>query len=345
MRGMTQHIFAPATGAAAWCGADLVGDRSAFHALPPEAIGDIDRALAQATKSRLALADLTSADFPLPSLEPTFAAMRHELREGRGFAVLTGLPVDRYDRSALGTVFYGIGSHLGVGVSQSHRGDYLGDVIDWNEDGNERPYRRGGELTMHRDPIDIVGLCCRRKAKQGGESRIASALALHNILLAERPDLLAVLHVGFYLYRPAPDRGEAPPLTPRRVPVFKREPDGRLECFYIPDVIEGAVKRAGLALAPGEAEALAFIAEAARRPGVYLDMDLKPGDMQFLNNRVIVHARLDYEDFPEFDQKRHMLRLWLMAPEWGAPDPVMRLFDDSDRAGGGVPARRIEARV
>ncbi|HVO14074.1 MAG TPA: TauD/TfdA family dioxygenase [Alphaproteobacteria bacterium] len=342
---MTHTDFAPATGAALWRGADLADDRTAFHALPPEALADIDRALARVSAARLALSDVTPAKFPLPSLDGVFAVLRRALRDGRGFAVLTGLPVDRYDRAALGAVFCGIGSHLGVGVSQSHRGDYLGDVIDWNEDGNERPYRRGGELTMHRDPIDIVGLCCRRKAKRGGESRIASALALHNIVLAERPDLLQILYEGFYLYRPAPDRGEAPPLTPRRVPVFKREPDGRLECFYIPDVIEGAVKRAGLALAPREDEALAFIAEAARRPGVYLDMDLKPGDMQFLNNRVIVHARLDYDDYPEFDRKRHMLRLWLMAPEWGAPDPAMRLFDDSDRAGGGVPARRAEARV
>src|SRR5690606_24608162 len=139
----------------------------------------------------------------------------------------------------------------------------------WNEDGNERPYRRGGELTMHRDPIDIVGLCCRRKAKRGGESRIASALALHNIVLAERPDLMPVLYDGFHLYRPKPDRGETPPLTARRVPVFKREADGRLHCFYIPDVIEGAVTRAGMTLTAREQEALDFVAEAARRPGVH----------------------------------------------------------------------------
>src|SRR5690606_2655734 len=128
--------------------------------------------------------------------------------------------------------------------------DYLGDVIDWREDGNERPYRRGGELTMHCDPIDVVGLCCRRKAKRGGESRIASALALHNIVLEERPELMAPLHAGFHLYRPAVDRGSAPALTAERVPVFHRDRDGRLIAFYIPDVIEGAVTRAGMRLTP-----------------------------------------------------------------------------------------------
>ena len=343
---MTEFAIAPAAGPAVWLGAELSGDRRGFHTLPPAALDEIDSALAAVKAARLELREITPENFPLPALGATIAAMREALRDGRGFAVLAGLPVDRYARAELGTVFYGIGSHLGVGVSQSHRGDYLGDVIDWNEDGNERPYRRGGELTMHCDPIDIVGLCCRRKAKQGGESRIASALALHNIVLAERPDLLPLLYDGFYLYRPTPDRGETPPLTAPRVPVFRREADGRLGSFYIPDVIEGAVKRAGVRLTAREEEALAFVAAAARRPGVYLDMDLKPGDMQFLNNRVIVHARLDYEDHAEFDLKRHMLRLWLMAPEWGAPNARLRLFDEVDRAGGGVPRRPApEARV
>jgi hypothetical protein len=340
---MTERDYAPARGPGAWLGADLADKGEGFHALPPAALDEIDAALAAVKDARLPLAELSAADFPLPSLAPVFADMRRALRDGRGFAVLTGLPVDRYPKGDLGTVFYGIGSHLGVGVSQSHRGDYLGDVIDWNEDGNERPYRRGGELSMHRDPIDIVGLCCRRKAMRGGESRIASALALHNIVLAERPDLLPALYRGFYLYRPAPDRGETPPLTATRVPVFRREADGRLDCFYIPDVIEGAVKRAGIALDALEQEALAFMASVGARPGVYLDMDLMPGDMQFLNNRTIVHARLDYEDFPEFDRKRHMLRLWLMAPAWGAPDARLRLFDEIDRAGGGVPKRATAA--
>ena len=45
-----------------------------------------------------------------------------------------------------------------------------------------------------------------------------------------------------------------------------------------------------------------------------LDMDFQPGDIQFLHNHQILHARTAYEDYPEPERKRHLLRLWLSAP-------------------------------
>ena len=36
-----------------------------------------------------------------------------------------------------------------------------------------------------------------------------------------------------------------------------------------------------------------------------------PGDIQFLHNHTILHARSAYEDWPEVERKRHLLRLWL----------------------------------
>jgi hypothetical protein len=34
---------------------------------------------------------------------------------------------------------------------------------------------------------------------------------------------------------------------------------------------------------------------------------------QLLKNAVILHARTEYQDFPEPERKRHLLRLWLTA--------------------------------
>jgi len=45
-----------------------------------------------------------------------------------------------------------------------------------------------------------------------------------------------------------------------------------------------------------------------------LDMELQPGDMQFLHNHTILHDRTAFEDWPEPERKRHLLRLWLAAP-------------------------------
>ena len=36
-----------------------------------------------------------------------------------------------------------------------------------------------------------------------------------------------------------------------------------------------------------------------------LDMNLVPGDIQFLRNHTILHARSAYEDWPEIERKRH----------------------------------------
>ena len=59
---------------------------------------------------------------------------------------------------------------------------------------------------LHNDQGDVVGLLCFRGAKSGGLSCIASAAAVHNQVLAERPDLLAVLYEAFY----CDARGEQP---------------------------------------------------------------------------------------------------------------------------------------
>jgi hypothetical protein len=43
-------------------------------------------------------------------------------------------------------------------------------------------------------------------------------------------------------------------------------------------------------------------------------MDFAPGDIQLLNNFVTLHTRRAYEDWPEPERKRHLLRLWLHDP-------------------------------
>ena len=42
-------------------------------------------------------------------------------------------------------------------------------------------------------------------------------------------------------------------------------------------------------------------------------MRLEPGDIQLLNNHVVLHSRTHYVDFPDPAAKRHLLRLWLSS--------------------------------
>jgi alpha-ketoglutarate-dependent taurine dioxygenase len=41
------------------------------------------------------------------------------------------------------------------------------------------------------------------------------------------------------------------------------------------------------------------------------DFDLEPGEMQFVDNRVLGHSRSAFEDFAEPGRRRHLVRLWL----------------------------------
>ena len=50
-------------------------------------------------------------------------------------------------------------------------------------------------------------------------------------------------------------------------------------------------------------------------------MDLEPGDIQLLNNSVVLHARTDFVDYEEPERRRHLLRLWLNVETGRSVDP------------------------
>jgi hypothetical protein len=334
----------PVTGPPAWRGSDWTARTDWILRLDQGHLAELDAAARRVIAHGLDFRDVTAAEFPLPRLGAELRALRRELHTGRGFALVKGLSVERHDARTLRTIYVGMGTHLGIPVSQSYRGDYLGEVKDYREPGNERPYRRGGAINMHRDPCDIVGLLCYRKARSGGLSRVTSAATVWNTFLAERPGLVPVLLEGFRLYITQDDRSSALPVTPMKIPVFTQDPDGALHCTFIAELAEWAVEKAREPWPPGGPEAIAFFREVANRAGVFLDMAIEEGDIQFLNNRTTIHGRTDYEEWPEPERQRVMFRLWLMCPDWPQPATAVNrvLFGKTDRADGGV-FRRIEA--
>lgn len=227
-------------------------------------------------------------------------------------------------------MYAALGSCLGTTVSQSAEGDRLGHVIDRGLGDQGRYYTRGGQLEFHMDPVDVVGLLCLQSAVTGGASRIASAIAAHDVIAAERPDLLKVLRNGFHLGQRAMNE----PPTVNRVPVFAEGSDG-VECYFLPVQIRQAAEE-GYPLTDTEQEALSYLAQVVDRPSMRLDMDMREGDIQFLNNRKILHARTDYVDHPDKAKWRHLLRLWLMMPQWNPRARAMDFQRSTDRVGGGV---------
>ncbi len=277
------------------------------------------------------LDSMTAEKYPLPTLGRRLTALERELAAGRGFALLRGLEIADLSEDEIAIIYCGIGAHLGTNVSQSADGDRLGHVID--RGGTDRYYTRGGELEFHMDPVDVVGLLCLRAAVEGGASRIASAMSVHNMVLEERPECLELLYRGYHHGRRA--HGDNP--VSHRVPTFAPGKAG-LECYHLPLTVRLAAKE-GVVPTVEAQEALDFMTEVASRPDIYLDMDFREGDIQFLNNRRILHARTDYVDHPEPDRKRHLLRLWLVMPDWPPRAEGMNFAEPGDRAGGGIQAR------
>ncbi|MGE0626806.1 MAG: TauD/TfdA family dioxygenase [Hyphomicrobiaceae bacterium] len=324
--------FKPAIGDKVWASTDFAGRNDWIYRLSDAALADIAKAIGKVRDRGGALDDVIRTDFDLPSLAGDLGEISRILGQGRGFVLIKGLGEAGYTEDELAIAFWGIGTHIGTGVSQSYHGDRLGHVRDIGEKG--RYYTVGGELEMHMDPTDVVGLVCVQPAISGGLSRIASSLNIHNIILQERPDLMETLYNGFFYRRRDADVGGSGKGFNQRIPAFA-ELDGSIVCHYLPLSIRNAAE-SGAELTAKEREALALVNDVATRPDVRLDMDFKRGDIQFLNNRVTLHSRTDYTDPPDPALKRHLLRLWLMMDSWPALPAHLRMQGPTDRAGGGV---------
>ncbi|MDP4594556.1 MAG: TauD/TfdA family dioxygenase [Beijerinckiaceae bacterium] len=328
-------------GANVWSGTGMSARTDWIIHFSAEDRAELEAAAEGVRRKSLALGHATRSDFTLPRLSAILADVRDELGSGRGFVMIRGLPSKSYSADELATLFWGLGTHLGLGVAQSRAGDRLGHVKDIGSR-DTRYYTRGGELEFHMDPVDVVGLMCLQSAKSGGESRILSSMQVYNTIARERPDLMESLHRGFYYSRRAhdPQANGRHLYTKDPIEVFKQGGAG-MECYFLPASFRKAAED-GAPFSATDAEAVDFFVSVCARPENWLDMQFQEGDIQFLNNRTILHARTDYEEHDDPAMKRHLLRLWLMVPQWPKRAMDMRRDQESDLAGGGFSTRAAE---
>jgi hypothetical protein len=302
---------------AAWTGATIDYRRDGLHTLSAAEIGEIDAALVHLRgRGDLDFPAITPENFPLPTLAGFFRNLRDELRFGRGFVLLRGLPRERYSTDDMARIYFGLGAHIGRPLPQSWQGELLGHVIDVSDiEPGARGYHKGGAQRFHTDSCDIVALMCLQTAKSGGASRICSAVAIHQQLARERPDLLQVLYDGFIFRRREVDAEHGSGVLVRRISVFARTGE-EISVFLSGDYPNRAVAAGDAVMTPLQREALDEVQRIAASPDTYLDMSIGEGDIQFLNNRLLLHGRTGYEDHPEMARRRHLLRLWLRVPDW-----------------------------
>ena len=249
-------------------------------------------------------------------------ALRKELVNGKGFILFKGLPVESWGLHKSAVAYMGLGTYLGYFVSQNGRGHVLGHVKDVGEDSSAtdkvRIYRTNARQFFHTDDGDMVGLLCVARALEGGESDMVSSHNVWNTLQQEHPDVAELLTkpVWYFDRKGEKSVGQDDWI---RAAVFYLEPrpNGRVYSKFDPYFLRSLARYSDKGLVPAlsaeQDRAIRILEETCQR--LALHMILEVGDIQFLSNTHIFHARTAYRDHPPPHPRRHLMRLWLATPD------------------------------
>lgn len=309
--------------AQAWTGASMAKCSDWIHEMSAVEIAEIDAAVLRIDASGCDILDIGVDDFPLPVFSKKLAKFRREVLDGRGFHLIRGVPVERYTQRQSAIAYWGIGLHVGEPVSQNGKGHVLGHVANLGldyADPEVRGYQTNARLHYHCDASDIVTLLCLRTARSGGLSSVVSSTTVWNEMVRRRPDCARTLLEPLYYTR----WGEIPAgkLNHICMPIFA-PCEGRLITTYVRTAILKAQALPGVPkLTSAQVEALDVLDSLTADPELHLDMAFLPGDVQLVSNYSVFHSRTSYEDWPEIERRRHLLRLWLACSD----GPVVPAF-------------------
>ncbi|KAJ5957018.1 hypothetical protein N7501_011297 [Penicillium viridicatum] len=334
--GFPQKLGSPLV----WEGKEVEKQDDWVYQLSDNQLDEIDAALKSFKDLNLSLGHINQSTFPLPTLRPVLRDLSKEIHTGRGFVVLRGLRIDDHSREENIIIYTGVSSHIGNirGRQQYARlANGTSPVISHIKDLTSTtqreligaPSNTPDKQVFHTDAGDIVSLLCLNRAAEGGESYLSSSWHVYNILAKERPDLIHTLSQdwpvdGFnnpaspYTLRPLLYHQPATATTPERVLIqyarryftgFLAQPRSK----DIPPITEAQAEAL---------DALHFLAEEHSAA-----LDFQKGDVQYVNNLSIFHARNGFRDEP--GKERHLLRLWLRDPEnaWEIPQQLQERWD------------------
>lgn len=316
----------PIVGRVAWRGEVLGNKPSEWRTeLSTAQQAELRDMVTSATSTALPLEELSAGDCPLSSsLIQLLDTLRGDLNDdlsphALGFHVIRGVPVDGWSLQQRRTFFWCLGLHLGVPGTQNKAGDLLGNVRDTGADPRtDRFYLTHAAIPYHCDAAQVVGLLCLRPAPSGGTSRIVSSVSVYNAMLERHPDKVARLYEPF----PMDTRGSSPA---NYVPVeMTQHYNGTVRTFYNTGYLRSAYRHADAPhseMPSWDKEVLDAYDAVTMDPRLYLDMELQRGDVQLLNNHVVLHSRTEYEDGDSEDTKRHLLRLWLTLKPSSSSSP------------------------
>lgn len=271
---------------------------------------------------------LTQRDFAFGALGPKLAAAYEEVRAGRGFILIRGLPADGLSLEQFIAAVWGLGTCFGRPLSQNAGGELIGHVIDaTKEDPTPRMYRSNFELRPHSDITAMIALACWNQAPSGGANILVSGATVHDEIARRAPHLLERLYRGYHYHRLGEEADGEAPVSPYRVPVFARHGGGReISVRYQRIGIAAAHHALGQPLEAADLEAFDLFDEIACAPENSVSFTQARGDMLVVNNYAVMHARTRFADHADPEKKRHLVRLWFDAPGFRDVPKEFNLF-------------------
>jgi hypothetical protein len=338
----------PVTTSAAWRGDELGASSQWIFLLDDDQVAELERLGAKFLADDPDLRLVNADDYPLVACADAVRAWGAEVDTGRGFVLVRGLRTELYSDAMSAAIYYLLGLHLGEPMPQNSLWDLLDHVYATSDKTIADPTALSAKirdvLPFHSDSSDVVGLMCLRPAQAGGASCLVSGAQIYNEILDRRPDLAPLLFEPFHWdwYRQdhnAPSRTYTSPTVSITDGVFSIYAGG----LYVKTAQSyPEVPR----LRPEQIELLDLIDEISVEPGMALEMDFRPGDIQWLSNYAALHSRTEFVDWPEPQRRRHLLRIWLrrsggrpLAAGFGKNAVLTRRQDreaapDDDRDGG-----------
>jgi alpha-ketoglutarate-dependent taurine dioxygenase len=286
------------------------------------------------------------ADFTDSALAQMADAISRRVHSGAGFFVLRGLPLQGWTDEEASMLYWGLGTHLGRPLQQNRDGDRVYLVQDTGATLMEaRGSKTNLAMIFHTDSAaafvgsrpDILGLMCLRKAVSGGESLMISGHAAYNILLSTRPDLVDELYREFLFDRSKDTQEGEDPISTG--PVFTDTADG-VRIRYNRLAIELGHHLSGNPLTERQREALDAFDAILNDPANAIEFTMEPGDVLFADNNSLLHNRRGFDDAPEVENRRCLVRLWLAAGPGSTCSRLPRSVGGTNRRAAGRSVTR-----
>lgn len=334
-------LLAPAVaGPMVWEGSELNPSEYVIH-LSADEIEQIRAALISFKLTGKSRGEISKETFPLTArFAHKLAAISGALHYGTGVVVLRGLQKAKLNDEEAVIAFAGVSSYICAlratdsyaNQTLSHIRDATHDVVPaFAKDIGLAGSKITAKMDFHSDRFsgDILALHVRDDggAGSGGEQYVSSSWKIYNELLHTDPDVLETLATPNWPFE-LKQKDKAPYLELGPIMFFSR---GRPIFQLVKAPLVGSPRIPRDASMPKLSADQEYAIEAVEKLAkeYCTKLDRQSGDLQYINNLSIMHARSAYGNKDQ-RSSRHLLRMFLRDPEnaWEKPPTCRTNFDD-----------------